>query len=259
MKLMTSLVKWAKRVPRILHDMPMAEWDRSNRWALLGSAVAFLALYAVDVICQPPAGVSLGIEILLNLLWVFYAVDYILTMYVAEHSWKWMSKHILGLLILVAPLIPGLRFVRVVAALYALHRGSLSWVRGHINIYIACAGALLLSTGALLVLEAERGVPGASIDNYTDALWWAFVSVTTIGYGEYYPVTAEGKLITVAVVIAGIALIGVITGACAAWVIKEISLNGDKTAPVTTAQADKIERKLEMLSDRVGELHKRMR
>ena len=253
------LVQWVRRVPKILHDMPMAQWDKGNRWALLATAAVFLALYAIRVIAQPPAVAAVAIEIALDALWAFYAVDYALTMYVAEHSWKWMSKHILGLLILVAPLIPALHFVRVVAALYALHRGSLTWVRGHINIYIASAGVLLLSTGALLVLEAERGAPGASIKNYTDALWWAFVSVTTIGYGEYYPVTATGKLITVAVVIAGIALIGVITGACAAWVIKEISLNGDKTAPVTTAQADKIERKLEMLSDRVVELHKRIR
>lgn len=254
-----GIVRIVTRVRKTLHDMTMEEWDRGNRWALLASSLMFLALFASNVLLRPPAGVSLALEIAQDVLWAFFAVDYALTMYVAEHSWHWMSRHVLGLIILVAPLVPGLRFLRVVAALYALHRGALGWVRGHINLYIICAGVLLLSNGALLVLEAERDAPGASIHSFTDALWWAFISVTTIGYGEYYPVTLTGKLITVVLVIAGVALIGVITGACAAWVIREISLNGEKTAPVTTAQADKIERKLEMISDKINEINRRRR
>lgn len=254
-----GIVRLFVRTRKMLRDMSMKEWDQGNRWALLASSLLFLALFAANVLSRPPETVSLALEVAQDVLWAVFAVDYALTMYVAEHSWHWVGRHALGLIILVAPLIPGLRFLRVVAALYALHRGTLGWLRGHINLYIVCAGVLLLSTGALLVLEAERDAPGASIHNFTDALWWAFISVTTIGYGEYYPVTPTGKLITVALVIAGVALIGVITGACAAWVIREISLNGDKTAPVTTAQADKIERKLENISDKINEVNRRRR
>lgn len=113
--------------------------------------------------------------------------------------------------------------------------------------------------GAMVALEAERIVPGALITSYPDALWWAFVFVTTIGYGVYYPVTMTGRLITVVLVLAGIAIIGVITGSCVAWVIREVGINDEKDASVTKGQADKLERKLEMLSDKVSDLNRRMR
>lgn len=248
---------WLKKLPKTLHDMPMADWERGNRWWLLGVSAVFLMLYSVDVLVEPHALVSLGIEVALDCIWVFYAIDYALTMYVAEHSWHWLSRHAIGFIILLLPLIPGMRFARIVAAAYAIHTGVRGWVRGHLNLYIVGACALVISMGAMVALEAERDMPGAMITSYPDALWWAFVSMTTIGYGVYYPVTMTGRLITVVLVLAGIAIIGVITGSCVAWVIREVGINDEKDAPVTKGQADKLERKLEMLSDKVSDLNRR--
>ena len=254
-----KIIAWLKTLPKTLHDMPMEEWERGNRWWLLGASALFLILYSVNVLLEPPNGVSLAIEVALDLIWAFYAIDYALTMYVAEHSWRWLSGHILGFIILLLPLVPGMRFARVVSAAYAIHSGVRGWVRGHLNLYIIGACALVISMGAMVALEAERYVPGALITSYPDALWWAFVSMTTIGYGIYYPVTITGRLITVVLVLAGIAIIGVITGSCVAWVIREVGINDEKDAPVTKGQADKLERKLEMISDKVSDLNRRMR
>jgi voltage-gated potassium channel Kch len=71
---------------------------------------------------------------------------------------------------------------------------------------------VVLQYGSIAVLIAERGADGANITSASDAIWWSYVSITTVGYGDRYPVTALGRSIGVAVLTIGVALFGVITG-----------------------------------------------
>ena len=107
---------------------------RLSLW-LLGASALFLVLYSANVLLEPPDGVSLTIEVLLDVIWAFYAIDYVLTMYVAEHSWRWLGGHIFGFIILLLPLLPGMRFARIVAVAYAIHTGVRGWVRGPQPVY----------------------------------------------------------------------------------------------------------------------------
>lgn len=74
---------------------------------------------------------------------------------------------------------------------------------------------LVLEFGSLAVLSAEDGAPGATIDTSGDAVWWSVVTIATVGYGDTYPVTSEGRLIGVFVIVLGVALFGVVTGTLA--------------------------------------------
>ena len=71
---------------------------------------------------------------------------------------------------------------------------------------------VLLEAGSILVVRAEAGAPNANITTGGDALWWAIVSVATVGYGDKYPVTAAGRLIGVFLIVGGVGLFGVFTG-----------------------------------------------
>ena len=250
------IVRWIKRMSTALDDIPLQRWDRLCAAPRIMTAMVFIALYLVRVLAEPTATQHDIIEHMFDMVWVINAFDFMLTAYVADHSMRWVNAHTIGLIILILPLIPQFGFARMIAALYILHRGMRGWARRHFHLYIVGASVLLLSMGALLVFEAERHVPGASITTFPDALWWAVVSVTTMGYGAYYPITLTGRLITVAMVIGGISLIGVITGVCTSWVIDETSdmhaAKGD--APMTREQAERIERKLDALSARLERL-----
>ncbi|MEZ5093490.1 potassium channel family protein [Nocardioides sp.] len=74
----------------------------------------------------------------------------------------------------------------------------------------------------IAVREAERGSPDANIANVWDGIWWAVTTVTTVGYGDYYPTTPLGRLIAVGLMLIGIALIGVVTGSIATWFVEKL-------------------------------------
>jgi len=70
----------------------------------------------------------------------------------------------------------------------------------------------VLEFGSLTVLSAEQYASGANITNASSALWWAFVTITTVGYGDRFPVTNMGRLVGVFVMIAGVGLFGTLSG-----------------------------------------------
>lgn len=113
--------------------------------------------------------------------------------------------------------------LRVVIAINFLTRAAKS-LQGRINIYIGLVLPILVLTCSLGVFEAEHRAPGANITQYGDALWWAFVTITTIGYGDYYPVTFEGRAIAVLLMLSGLALVSVITVSFASWFLDRMNI-----------------------------------
>lgn len=71
---------------------------------------------------------------------------------------------------------------------------------------------LVLEAGSGFIVAVESKNPAANITTGGDALWWAFVTITTVGYGDEYPVTAGGRIIGILVMIAGVGLFAVFTG-----------------------------------------------
>jgi voltage-gated potassium channel len=71
---------------------------------------------------------------------------------------------------------------------------------------------LVLEVSSILMLQLEPHSPDANITTGGDALWWGIVTVTTVGYGDQYPVTTGGRIVGVFVLILGVGLFGTFTG-----------------------------------------------
>ncbi len=71
---------------------------------------------------------------------------------------------------------------------------------------------IVLQFGSMFVLGAEAQAENANIRTASDALWWSYVTVTTVGYGDRFPVTTSGRLVGVAMLTIGVGLFGVLTG-----------------------------------------------
>ncbi len=86
--------------------------------------------------------------------------------------------------------------------------------------------------GSLAVLDAERSAPEANITSFGDALWWSATTVTTVGYGDRFPVTTEGRLVAVVLMLLGIAVVSSVTAAVASWFLSQVGVDtgdGDDT------------------------------
>ncbi|MFD0021144.1 potassium channel family protein [Streptomyces sp. NPDC058382] len=79
--------------------------------------------------------------------------------------------------------------------------------------------ALTVLIGSWAVLMAERHAGHATITTYPRALWWSAETATTVGYGDFYPVTLWGRIIAVFVMGVGITTYGMVTAALATWFV----------------------------------------
>jgi voltage-gated potassium channel len=107
----------------------------------------------------------------------------------------------------------------------------------------------IVYAASLAVLDVERHAPGAQITSFGDALWWAISTVTTVGYGDLTPVTFGGRLIAVALMIAGISLLGVVTATLASWIVERVAEEDDANRAATARQ-------IEELRDEIRALHR---
>jgi voltage-gated potassium channel Kch len=76
---------------------------------------------------------------------------------------------------------------------------------------IVLASLLVLLLGSSAIAFIEPGVEGANIETGADAFWWAFVTITTVGYGDRFPVTEAGRLVGMLTMAVGIGIFGVLT------------------------------------------------
>ena len=85
------------------------------------------------------------------------------------------------------------------------------------------AAVLMIVIMGAAILDIERGAPGATIKTPMDALWWGLVTVTTIGYGDKFPVTTEGRLVAALLIVFGVGMISALTASYAAWILSSDS------------------------------------
>lgn len=199
-------------------------------WPLMGTALVFLAAYAWQVIGRVDGSGAEWLETVMWLTWGIFALDYAANLWLARERRRWFLWNLHELLVVALPFFRPLRLLRLVTLLSVLHRTIGETLRGRVVTYVAGSAALLVFVGALAVLDVEQSAPDAKILTFGDALWWAITTITTVGYGDMYPVTPLGRLVASALMMSGIAVLGVVTASIASWLVQRVEESTEAAA-----------------------------
>jgi voltage-gated potassium channel len=130
-----------------------------------------------------------------------YGVDMAIRTVLARRHWHYLRSHPLGLLAVVFPPVRVLFSLRLIRVLFR---------RGNLDRFLLAALFLMLN-GSLIVWLFERDAAGSNIHTLGESIWWSIVTVTTVGYGDYYPVTTAGQVVATFIMAIGIITVAVIT------------------------------------------------
>jgi voltage-gated potassium channel len=226
----------------------LERWEDRTEWPLACVAVVFLVTYSVKVLAHPGGLTSRVLDVMLWTLWAGFTADYVIRLTLAQQRGRWFLRHILDFAIVAVPFLRPLRLLRLVVIVAALQKAFGDAVRGRIVIYTATTAVLLVYAASLAVLQAERSDPSAHIKNFGDAVWWSITTITTVGYGDFYPVTVQGRLAAVLLMIGGISLIGMITATVAAWIVHRVAEEDTTKQAATAVQIDELRKQITQLA-----------
>ena len=152
--------------------------------------------------------------------WFAFALDLIYGIWKADSKKEYLKRHPLELASVLLPFLRPLRLMRVISfGSLALQKVAIGR-QFAITVKVAVSAVFISYIAAIQITISERTVEGSNIKTFSDGLWWAVTTVTTVGYGDRYPTTTEGRLLAVLLMITGISLVGVITASVAAWFVK---------------------------------------
>lgn len=185
------------------------------------AAISFLIAFSIPAF-EPNLTASeiFWLELTQWIGWFAFAVDLLIGLLKADNKKAYVRHHPLEVISVLLPFLRPLRLLRLISigglALQKIAAGK----HLAITVKVALTSIFIAYIAAIQITIIERPEAGSNIKGFGDGLWWAISTVTTVGYGDFYPITVQGKLLAVLLMITGISLVGAVTASVAAWFVK---------------------------------------
>lgn len=178
-------------------------------WLMVTLSLLFLIGYTV-LILEPsiPPGVTNSIAVGMIVVWVIFLIEFSIAVKRSGQGWRYLPKHWLLTLSLFLPVFRPFVLLRYINQLKFFKSGTGGAMRLRIIVSATLFATLFIYVISLTVLRFERDAPGATIVSFGDAIWWAFVTIATVGYGDEYPITIPGRFFAVILMLGGVAIVG---------------------------------------------------
>ena len=234
-------------------------WDRWLAWPLVVLGLLFLADLILPLAHPMTYAETTALRVGNIAIWLIFVVDYLARVYLALDRGRFIRTHVLDLIVIAVPFLRPFRLLRLFAIVASTSRRAGGLIVRRVTLYVVGVTVVVTTVGAVLVYDAERRAEGANIVTLGDSLWWAITTVVTVGYGDRYPVTPTGRAVAAVLMVTGVALIGTVTAAVAAWFVNAVrqASTAAGEADAATERAD-IQRQLAELQASVEALHQRL-
>ena len=200
-------------------------WD----YFLLFMALVFLIVYALPAFnANLSSSAQENINVVQWFCWIVFAIDVLLGFSFARNKKQYLKSHPLEIVAVLLPFLRPLRLLRFISVgSLVVQKVAIGRSVG-ITIRLTIASIFLAFIAAVEITQAERSAPDGNIKTIVDGLWWAISTVTTVGYGDRFPTTNQGRLIALGLMLLGVSLIGVISATMAAWFVRLMQKDDEK-------------------------------
>ncbi|ENM5740158.1 potassium channel family protein [Vibrio mimicus] len=184
---------------------------------------------------------------LLWIVWGIFATELLVKIFVSPKPLQYMVQNWPDVLIVAMPFLRPLRFLRILLVLPKAWRQTRSVLRQKTFSFIGLTSLSTVLLSAAFVYLVEKGTP-SPINSYSDALWWAMSTITTVGYGDMYPVTGFGRGVAVFLMLTGITLFGLLTASVASFFVEDDTAKKDHvTINTLLERSEQLEMQLNQL------------
>lgn len=170
----------------------------------------------------------------------FFLIEFFVRFFRADNKWKFMRWGWIDFIssipmvdfVRAGRILRLIRLLRVIRAFRSTHNLLNHLFASRANgafTSLAVLAILMVIFSALAILQVEADAPGANILTAGDAMWWAYVTITTVGYGDKYPVTIEGRIIAAVLMTVGVGLFGTFTAFVASWFVEDKGMDSKKS------------------------------
>jgi len=212
-------------------------WESWTDWPLVGLALVFLFVLILPLAEPLNPAAKHALDLANLVIWAIFAANYLTLLYLARHRPTYVKTHVLDLIVVALPFLRPFRLLRLFAIIASSTRRAGGRLVQRVTVFAICTAVVMMACSAVVVYNAERTAVGGNIKTLGDSMWWALTTVTTVGYGDRYPVTTTGRLMAAVLMLTGIALVGTITAAVASWFVNIVRTSAtDTTAPMVAAE-----------------------
>lgn len=190
-----------------------------------------------------PESIRVG-QWLVTVSWLVFAADFFIGLALSQSWRKYIRTHLTQA---IAIIFPPLRILLLGRIFKMLAEGAKDKFGERVRAYALYVTTLILFFDSFLVVLVERNAPGSNIRTVGDALWWGTETVSTVGYGDFYPVTTAGRILAVVLFVNGIALLAIVTAILSARVLGQ--------GQVPSATINDLDARLARIEERLTDLH----
>ena len=222
----------------------LAAWEGRTSTPMFVASVLYLLAFAAPImstrIQEPYDGY---LNIIQMILWGLFAADYCVRLYLAPRRLYFITHNLMNLAIVLLPA------WRIVSFLAMIHLTANRQYKRLSELAMKLFGytAIFIIMFALAIYSVESSEPGSMIRDLPTAYWWTFTTLATVGYGDVYPITGIGRVIAVVVMLYGVGMVAVATGALASWIIEKIGGMEEQEHPATKADVDDLRQEISEL------------